>query len=452
MKFLGAHIFHNQQAKSVLKWLKEDLRDRLRRVDELLVRDEYKINIYRRYLLPSLRFALTVHDLHRSHLRQLDQLTARYLKKWAHMPRGASLAMFHDPKLLNIKSVSHLYQETRTLAYAKQAWNPDRTVEAAIESKRAREGTWTRKSSTINEAHERLTAAIEATPAPVTEKAVVATVRRSLNEEIASQWRDKLEQYVMQGQMPLLFHSQEADSTWLSTIFNMPRGLVQFALNASLNTLPSADNLRRWGKRISARCLACRNGETLFHVLNGCTVYLQQGRYTWRHNSVLLYIYNTLSELLQQRDGYSEVLVDLPGYQQGNTIPADVIPTNQIPDLVVLDRENRRITIFELTVPFETNLTQSEVRKVNKYAALVADVEATGFECQMIHLTVGSRGLVTTPNRTAIEKLMPDGTSKGTLTEIYRTLNKIALSASYSIFYARLQPTWRSPPLLNYKL
>ena len=41
----------------------------------------------------------------------------------------------------------------------------------------------------------------------------------------------------------------------------------------------------------------CAKKETLHHVLNHCQVMLEQGRYTWRHNSVLRIILDTLKEI-----------------------------------------------------------------------------------------------------------------------------------------------------------
>ena len=42
--------------------------------------------------------------------------------------------------------------------------------------------------------------------------------------------------------------------TWRSYLWDIPRGVLKFAINAGLNTLPSLDNLKRWGKRVSDRC------------------------------------------------------------------------------------------------------------------------------------------------------------------------------------------------------
>ena len=55
--------------------------------DNLLVRGEFKIQIYKKYLLPASRFLLTVHELTKTNLGKLDSLTHKYLKSWIGLPR-----------------------------------------------------------------------------------------------------------------------------------------------------------------------------------------------------------------------------------------------------------------------------------------------------------------------------------------------------------------------------
>ena len=52
----------------LLKFLKDKLSTKLENIDNTMVRAEYKVAIYTRYALPSLRYHLTVHTLHKTHL------------------------------------------------------------------------------------------------------------------------------------------------------------------------------------------------------------------------------------------------------------------------------------------------------------------------------------------------------------------------------------------------
>jgi hypothetical protein len=91
--------------------------------------------------------------------------------------------------------------------------------------------------------------------------------------------------------------------------------------------LPTFTNLRRWGKRASVNGQLCGNmvKQTLFHVLVHCKHTLDQGRLTWRHNSVLNHIAGCLKSALVGKSTV-ELYCDLDGLQApgGRSIPADV--------------------------------------------------------------------------------------------------------------------------------
>ena len=129
---------------------------------------------------------------------------------------------------------------------------------------------------------------------------------------------------VMQGDYLALIMEEGDCVTWRSYLLDIPRGVLKFAINAGLNTLPSLDNLKRWGKRVNDRCPFCGNTQTLLHVLSNCQVALDQGRYTWRHNSVLANLICLIRPNLVQG---MELFSDLPGLLApgGGSIPLHVL-------------------------------------------------------------------------------------------------------------------------------
>ena len=65
--------------------------------------------MYAKYLLPRLRFVLTVHDLKKCHLEQLDSSCEPYIKSWLHIPKhGANMTFIHDRHGLNIPTINEL--------------------------------------------------------------------------------------------------------------------------------------------------------------------------------------------------------------------------------------------------------------------------------------------------------------------------------------------------------
>ena len=75
-----------------------------------------------------MRFTLTVHDMTKTQLAKLYALADRFLKKWLHVPKSGTLAPFHSPKMLNITTLTRLFNETRSIAYANSRLNADSTV------------------------------------------------------------------------------------------------------------------------------------------------------------------------------------------------------------------------------------------------------------------------------------------------------------------------------------
>ena len=79
-------------------------------IEKAMVRNEYKLWIYSNYLLPSKRFLLTVHVLTETHLKLLDTLTDKAIKKWAGLPPSATNALIRMQECLGVRSISELYK------------------------------------------------------------------------------------------------------------------------------------------------------------------------------------------------------------------------------------------------------------------------------------------------------------------------------------------------------
>ena len=73
----------------------------------------------------------------------------------------------------------------------------------------------------------------------------------------------------------------------------VPKSVLKFAINAGVNTFPSYDTLKQWGKRVSDRCPFCGNIGTLAHILSNSPTVLSQGRYI--HGDKILFIRQSLN-------------------------------------------------------------------------------------------------------------------------------------------------------------
>ena len=220
-------------------------------------------------------------------------------------------------------------------------------------------------------------------------------------------------------------------------------------MNAGLNTLPTFDNLKRWGKRVCDRCPFCGNIQTLAHVLSNCSVALDQGRLTWRHNSVLSSMVECVRPLLIE--GFS-LFADLEGLSapHGGVIPPHIHMTNLRPDLFLVNESERVVVMMELTCPWDANVRRSHDFKQEKYAPLVADLSQR-FNVFYFPIEVSVRGQITKENRARLKAFLFRCCQepRKTHSSIMRVCSKAALLSSFSIYCARKEPSWTSPALLT---
>jgi hypothetical protein len=101
---------------------------------------------------------------------------------------------------------------------------------------------------------------------------------------------------------------------------------------------------------------------------------LDQGRLTWRHDSVLNHIAGCLKCALVGKSTV-ELYCDFDGLQApgGGSIPADVMVQAQRPVLVIIDRSvygRFRIALVKVTCPWDTDAKRAEERKTARYVDL----------------------------------------------------------------------------------
>ncbi len=174
------------------------------------------------------------------------------------------------------------------------------------------------------------------------------------------------------------------DFEWKADIYGLPRGVAKFLLNSVLKSLPTKDNLSKWGKIISEGCDLFGDQETIAHVLSSCKLMLDQGRYTWHHNSTL----NKITEFVNQVND-SDFIINVDLGEKPWTIPPDLLVTSDRPDLVVIDNIKKCISILQLTVPFENDVNRNHEYKCHKYAHLYIDLQRLGFNVKYFAIEIG---------------------------------------------------------------
>ena len=85
-KFLGSSITKSNPPADHFSFFKEKLEFKLKNFNETRVRGEYKTAVYSRYILPSLQFHFSVHNINKTHLDIFDHLARKFLKSWLDFP------------------------------------------------------------------------------------------------------------------------------------------------------------------------------------------------------------------------------------------------------------------------------------------------------------------------------------------------------------------------------
>ncbi|RVE46395.1 hypothetical protein evm_008929 [Chilo suppressalis] len=123
-------------------------------------------------------------------------------------------------------------------------------------------------------------------------------------------------------------------------------------------------------------------GRTRLHIISGCSR-LANGEYLHRHNQVARIIhqqlalkYNLLaSEVPYYRYAPEQVLENSHAtlYWDRSIITDRTIVANK-PDIVLIDRHERRAVVVDVAVPHDDNLVKAEKDKENKYLDLAREI------------------------------------------------------------------------------
>ena len=225
---------------------------------------------------------------------------------------------------------------------------------------------------------------------------------------------------------------------------------MSFAARMSTNSLATPSNLVRWGKRRMGTCPLCSYpNATLAHITNICPVSLKQGRFTWRHNSVLSY---ALIVIKSQLTRGTEVYADIEGWQiNGGTIPADILVScgkGSKPDMVLIDWNKKKIVLLELTCSLPQSTTSAHNLKQTTYTQLKLALEEKGYAVCVLPFEVCSNGHITSKNKQDMSKVLQIFNVRFK-TQIFTQLAQISFLCCMSIFYAYQTTEWISPPLLS---
>ena len=503
-KYLGRPLNTQLSEDACRKDIKATLIALLEKLNNAALPSTAKLWLYHHFCTTKLSWFLLVNDLTLTFVKDLQATALTFLKSWSGLPRCAnSAALFVGDRGrfgLQIRNLETLWKQQQNIKLSLLRSSGDHRCQDVLELICQRQGSWTKKfapavlsqcAQTVAEANIDPPAAQvlcpESTQSQPPARQQTQSVRRRANKyirdlDVGSQL-EHLRSLQVQGRWLEWSERMHMDLNWNRLIYNWSDAELRFALQAVSDTAPTPTNLHRWGCReVDPSCVLCGRPCTLRHLLNACSSALHQGRYTWRHNSVLTIIQKRLiafwtadatqkaintrttgqryitfvpaghSGALTSRSSSRRPLVNQNILLQASDwdfrfdlgseplqFPTEVAATTLRPDVVIYSRTKKIVIMLELTVPLEDRSHLAHDRKTSKYAPLARTCEEHGFTTHVFALEVGCLGFCPHTFLTCFEAL---GLPKSSARQIRTECARVALRCSYLLYLRRGIAHW----------
>ena len=190
------------------------------------------------------------------------------------------------------------------------------------------------------------------------------------------------------------------------------------------STLPTKKNLHKWSLSDSPSCSFCLNPETLQHIVSSCNSYLADGRYIWRHNSVLLFLARSFSSLQN-----CLLYADLPFFLSPSLITGDSLR----PDFVFISPDSN-LYLLELTVGFETNIEKNSIRKATKCKPLLRGLNSSYRSVHFINLSMNALGIFESSSDSIVRMMDDLGFDKNSCSQNIKKIINVSVRCTCYIF------------------
>lgn len=419
-RYLGRYFNFNMSDEDHKSELYDTLTNTMNEIDELPLHPKNKILMYNRYVLSKISWHFTVSDIGKTWVNEnLDNIVSKYIRKWLELPISATLSnvlLPHNKFGLNLILPSTKFLQCQTISRKVLKSSPNDEIK----------NLWMATSNHKNVQYDKYK----------NTKDVLNTIRKENEKRLQNH-------LISQGSFfsnIIKYSTLSLNSIWSSVQNKLPKNIFNFTIRYINNTLPTRKNLLKWGISPTSDCSFCLEPETLLHVVNGCKTYLNEGRFTWRHDSVLNFIATSLKSVQH----YINLYADLPGFISPSVITGDKLR----PDLLITI-ENKYIYILELTVGFESNLLTNATRKRQKYLELINEQHKNYEKVKFINLSISSLGVFNQSSIDFIEMLKDLKFDERCRKYYTQKMMNTCIRASYYIFCKR-NKEWDNPTLMSY--
>ena len=418
-KYLGRYFNFSMDNIDHMSKVLQLITGLMRKIDEIPCHPKNKLLLYHRFVLSKISWHFTIADLGKTWVSEnIDNLVSKYIRQWLELPICATLSTLVLSKSkydISLILPSTKFAQCQVVMRNALKSSPNTDINAL----------WSLTSSGCNIQYDQYRNTTQ----------VLTAIRDDNEDRIRHELKSQgfvLSSILLQG-------SKHTRHLWTKVHCNMPRNIFNFIVKYINNTLPTKKNLCKWSLSPTSACSFCFQSETLQHVVPSCKSYLQDGRYTWRHNSVLLHLAKTLSSVVN-----STLYAVLPFFPSPSLITGDSLR----PDLVLVSNSSC-VYLLEVTVGFESNIQINSDRKATKYLPLIADLQNSYSTVKLINLSMSALEILGTSSESfpsMLRDLNFDDTTKHKI--LSKTIN-IAVRCTYYIFCRRNKP-WTNPNLLDY--
>ncbi|XP_052268321.1 uncharacterized protein LOC127869705 [Dreissena polymorpha] len=305
IKCLGKWFDSSLSDKANVERIRSQLQEGLKQIDKSALPGNFKAWLFENALLPKLMWSLMLYEIPTSSVECLEKTISRHLRRWLGVPPSfTSIGLYGRSNQLQLPLSSLVEQfkvaKTRLVVTLMQLQDSS-SRNAGIETSTGRK--WS-ASQADEHAEKRLQqndiVGITAVgiqglgSSKITLWSSDGNIERRImmqDEVIAAEEEDRRAKALAMG-------AQGAWTKWTTTERKLTWSYeplrITFLLRSVYDLLPSTSNLHRWGLQENPKCQLCDKTGTMEHILSSCATALIQGRYRWRHDSVLQELANKL--------------------------------------------------------------------------------------------------------------------------------------------------------------
>lgn len=496
-KFVGRRIHYLLKEGPVKEWSSDKFLADLQKIGDTKITGFQKAWLYEFYGLNRvLTWLFLVHDLDRSFAVNLEAMATRSLKKWIGIYTTAETGILYRSKEhagLGLTPVTDHFERMQIVKCQILKNSVCADIRAVYQAKVDRESNPGRKwrytrADTIAQAAADLHVMFprqngrQGLGHGNFEAKLGPAGRRKLTSMIALQMKEEKrvsKSHGMARQGAWTKWNEKSfpfDLSWKNLLYGIDEKVIKFVLHSSINWIKTPDLLKLWGKGKTDRCKLCNHKPcSIHHIISNCKFALNDKRYTWRHDSVLLTMDHFLRPHVKDHnasnkakkiphvldsfvrsgekksvasaappcrsllDGASDWKI-LTDFESNKLVfPPEILSTNLRPDIVIWSISRKRVVLLELTCPAEEGFANATTRKLIRYDELMELIRRAGWEPFHYPFEVGARGFVA---RSTFRCISAVGLKPTTKRQLIKALGTICARCSYTIYLSRDNRAW----------